>query len=286
MKRSARRLLPALALLSVSAGAIGFYLYQQSSPSTSTATVGAGLPLSPTSSSKINVLNTENNQIQDGLGTPVTSSDTPLPSTTSITLPQASQTSLAPAKAAVFDPTAARLGTTLSLLLNAWPNGGPLPRQLATAAAQLATETGQPALASAAKALRSSTPREGPITLQVLLLETSHVVQLAPPDDLPQDDAQAEAAKSWFRLQLEKLITISHTPATQNRWVTAIGTVQQQLVRGAVTDARATLESSPLEADPRLEPLRSLTRDYLAQSGKLTHLITTYTNTYLLQPED
>ncbi len=281
MKLPSRLLVPTLALLTVSGGGLVYYLYQQQSTTGTPVNVAAGLPLPPTSSSKINVLPN-----QDGLGTPVTSSDTPLPSTTSITLPQAPETQIAPAKNAVFDPTAARLGTTLSLLLNAWPNGGPLPRQLATAAAQLANETGQPALASAANALRSSTPREGPVTLQVLLLETSHLVTLAPPENLPQTDVQAEEQKSWFRKQLEKIVTISETPATQNRWVTAINTVQQQLVRGAVTDAMANLESSPLEADPRLEGLRILTRNYLNQSGKLTNLITTYTNTYLLKQDD
>lgn len=281
MKLPARLLVPTIAVLTVGGSGLVYYLYQQQSGGVSTAKVAAGLPLPPTSSSKINVLPN-----QDGLGTPVTSSDAPLPSTTSITLPQAPETQIAPAKSAVFDPTAARLGTTLSLLINAWPNGGPLPRQLATAAAQLANETGQPALASAANALRSSTPREGPVTLQVLLLETSNVVQLTPPENLPQNDVQAEEQKSWFRKQLEKIVTISENPATQNRWVTAINTVQQQLVRGAVTDAMANLESSPLEADSRLEGLRILTRNYLSQSGKLTNLITTYTNTYLLKQDD
>lgn len=281
MKLPARLLIPTIALLTVTGGGLVYYLYQQHAAGASAVSVAAGLPLPPTSTSKINVLPN-----QDGLGTPITSSDTPLPSTTSITLPQAPATQVVPVKNAVFDPTAARLGTTLSLLINAWPNGGPLPRQLATAAAQLANETGQPALASAANALRHATPRQGPVTLQVLLLETSNVVTLAPPEDLPQTDVQAEEQKSWFRKQLEKLVTISETPATQNRWVTAINTVQQQLVRGAVTDAMAALESSPLEADPRLEPLRRLTRDYLGQSGKLTHLITTYTNTYLLKQDD
>jgi hypothetical protein len=209
----------------------------------------------------------------------VTDSTHPLATTTSITLPPAE---VAPViKPAVFDPTAARLGTTLSLLVNSWQNGGVLPRQLAAAAANLARETGQPALVNAANALRSSTPREGPITLQVLLLETSSVVTLDPPENLPETDAQAEAAKSWFRKQLEKLVNISSTPSTQHRWVTAILAVQQQLVRGAVSDAKASLESRPLDNDPRLEPLRILVHDYLAQTSKLTNLVTTYTNTYL-----
>ncbi len=278
MPRSARLALPALTILALSGAAVGYYLYQAQPGS---ARLAAGTPLPPTSSSHITI-----HPGQDGLGTPITASDQPLPSTASITLPQPVAPVATPSQPSVFDPTAARLGTTLSLLLNAWPQGGVLPRQLAAAAAQLATQTGQPALASAANALRSSTPREGPVTLQLLLLEATHVVQLPPPENLPQTDQQAQAAKSWFRQQLEKIVTITDTPATQNRWVTAIMAVQQQLVRGAVADAMASLESSPLEADPRLEPLRRLTRDHLNQTGKLTHLITTYTNTYLLKGSD
>lgn len=266
--------IPATAAILIGGAAIGYKLYQtyEAAPG---PTIAAGTPLPPTSTSQITVL-----PGQDGtVGTTLTDSNQLLPSTTSITLPPAEAPVVV--KEAVFDPTAARLGTTISLLMNAWPNGGPLPRQLAAAAAGLARESGQPALVNAANALRSSTPREGPLTLQVLLLETAAVVNLAPPENLPETDVQAEAEKSWFRKQLENIIHISSTPATQNRWVTAILTVQQQLVRGAVNDAAASLESSPLEADPRLEPLRTVVRDYLGQTGKLTNLVTAYTNTYL-----
>lgn len=278
MKIPAKIFVPATALIIVGGAAVGYTIYQRDfAPGNATVKLAAGTPLPPTSTSQIAVL-----PGQDGLaGATITDSSHPLPSTTSITLPQPEAAPVA--QPAVFDPTAARLGTTLSLLVNAWPSGGVLPRQLASAAAQLAHETGQPALVNAANALRSSTPREGPITLQVLLLEASNVVTLAPPENLPEDDAAAEAQKSWFRKQLENLIHISSTPSTQNRWTTAILAVQQQLVRGAVNDAKAALESSPLEADPRLEPLRTVVHDYLAQTGKLTHLVTTYTNTYLIE---
>ncbi len=276
MKFSSLLLLSGTALTVVAGAAVGFKLYQsyEAAPQPG-PTLAAGTPLPPTSSSQITVL-----PGQDGTpGTTLTSSNQLLASTSSITLPPAPAET--PAKDAVFDPTAARLGTTISLLMNAWPNGGPLPRQLAAAAATLAEQSGQPALVNAANALRSSTPREGPLTLQVLLLEASAVVNLPPPENLPQTDVQAEAEKSWFRKQLENLIHISSVPSTQNRWVTAILTVQQQLVRGAVNDAAAALESAPLEADPRLEPLRQVVRDYLSQTGKLTNLVTAYTNTYL-----
>ncbi|PZP39693.1 MAG: hypothetical protein DI585_03380 [Pseudomonas fluorescens] len=281
MKLPARILIPSIALLTVAGAGVGYKLYTEYN-ATSSTTVAAGTPLPPTSNSQIAVLPN-----QDGLGTPVTTSTEVLPSTASITLPPAeTSVSLHPTAPAVFDPTAARLGTTLSLLLNAWPQGGILPRQLAAAASQLAAQTGQPQLAQAANTLRSSTPREGPITLQVLLLESANTVTLTPPEDLPQNDVQAEAEKSWFRKQLEKVIQISSTPATQNRWTAGVLAVQQQLVRGAVTDAMAALETAPLENDQRLEPLRRLTRDYLSQTGKLNHLVTTYTNTYLLKNED
>lgn len=272
----ARLAIPATAAVILAGGALGYTLYKQYIETAPLPAIAAGMPLPPTSTSHINIL-----PGQDGLaGTTLTSSDALLPSTASITMPQ-DDTAPAPQGPAVFDPNAARLGTTLSLLVNAWPNGGVLPRQLASAAAQLAAQSGQPALVNAANALRSSTPREGPLTLQVLLLETAAVVTLPPPDNLPENDLVAEAEKSWFRLQLEKLVQISDTPATQNRWVTAILAVQQQLVRGAVVDARASLESPPLEADPRLEPLRRLVADYLGQTARLNNLVTTYTNTYL-----
>ena len=274
MKIPAKVFVPATTAVILAGGAMGYLLYQRYEPSTGLA-LAAGTPLPPTSTATIAVL-----PGQDGLsGTPVTDSNHLLPSTSSITLPPVEPAPVI--KPAVFDPTAARLGTTLSLLVNSWQNGGVLPRQLASAAVDLARETGQPALVNAANALRSSTPREGPITLQVLLLETSSVVTLTPPDNLPENDVQAEAEKSWFRKQLEKLVNISNTPSTQNRWVTAILSVQQQLVRGAVNDAKAALESRPLDNDPRLEPLRILVHDYLAQTTKLTNLVTTYTNTYL-----
>lgn len=279
MSLPAKLLLPATAVVVLAGGVIGYTLYSRHQAA-STLGVAAGTPLPPTSTSQITVL-----PGQDGLaGTPLTASNNILPSTSSITLPAEEPAPVV--KEAVFDPTAARLGTTLSLLVSAWPNGGPLPRQLAAAAAGLAEESGQPALVTAANALRSSTPREGPITLQVLILETAAVVGLEPPENLPEDDAQAEAAKSWFRKQLESLVHISSTPSTQNRWVTSILAVQQQLVRGAVLDAKITLENKPLEADPRLEPLRTLIANYLTQTGKLTNLVTAYTNTYLTVKND
>lgn len=281
MSIPSRIAIPTITVAVLAGGALGYTLYQQHLATAPQPTVAAGMPLPPTSTSHIAVL-----PGQDGLaGTELTNSAQPLPSTTSITLTPTEATPK-PQGPAAFDPNAARLGTTLSLLVNAWPNGGPLPRQLASAAAQLAAQTGQPALVNAANALRSVTPREGPLTLQVLLLETSAVVTLAPPENLPQDDATAEAQKSWFRVQLEKLVQISSTPATQNRWVTAILSVQQQLVRGAVNDARAALESAPLEGDPRLEPLRHLVADYLGQTAKLNNLVTTYTNAYLTPEQE
>lgn len=281
MKIPAKVFLPAVVVILAAGGGVGYELYKRHHTALGT-TLAAGTPLPPTSTSQILVLPSQNGLQQDGLaGTPVTDSTHPISSTASITLPPVESSGTEVVPPAVFDPTAARLGTTLSLLVYAWPNGGVLPRQLAAAAAGLADQTGQPALAHAAAALRSSTPREGPITLQVLLLEATSVVTLDPPADLPQNDVQAEAEKSWFRKQLENLIHISNTPSTQNRWVTSILAVQQQLVRGAVNDASAALSSSPLENDPRLEPLRTLVHDYLAQTGKLTNLVTTYTNTYL-----
>jgi|GEM_PF-7006067 len=245
--------------------------------------VGAGLPLAGDTST-ITVLKGNEDAAE---ATQLTDSAHPLATTTSVTIvddaaqPATAQTS-ATVPPPVFNATAAQLGTTLALLVNAWPQGGQLPHQLAAAAAQLADATGQPQLASAAASLRSATPREGPLTLQVLLLEASNAAALTPPANLPQDAKQAQEQKSWFRKQIEQLISISTTPATQNSWSQAVLTAQQQLARGAVADAMQTLKSSPLADDKRLTTLRSLVHDYLAQSGKLTNLVTAYTNTYLL----
>src|SRR6218665_3381375 len=85
----------------------GYFLYLQHQTALTTS-LAAGTPLPPTSNSQITVL-----PGQDGLaGTEVTNSASLLPSTSSITLPPTEDISdTAPIQPAVFDPTAARLGT-------------------------------------------------------------------------------------------------------------------------------------------------------------------------------
>lgn len=232
--------------------------------------VGAGQPL-PSSTTQIKVL--EEAQ-------PVATAEEPSTSI-SISTPQPAR----PVPPAVFDKTAARLGTTLSLLLSTWQQGGPLPRQLAADAATLAEETGQPALEDAAAALRTATPREGPTTLNVLLVGIAQALTLPPPEDLPADDAAAEAQKSWLRKELENLVNIRSTPQTQNRWSTALSTVQMMFARGLVADGVATLNATPLVGDTRLDALRVDARTYLSQTGKLNNLITAYTSTFTINAE-
>lgn len=283
MRQSSRLTLFAVTAVVLVIGALGYRYYSQNPhvlnklPSFPSLPLSAGVPMSNESTSQIQVL-----PGQDGeTPTPVTDSTEKLPTTTSITLPEP-VTTVTLTQPVVFDQNAAQLGTTLSLLLNAWPQGGPLPRKLAEAAYQLAAKSGQMDLARAAALLRTSTPREGPITLNVLLLETSQALTLDPPANLPVNAAAAEKEKSWFRRQLEQIVTISNVPATQSRWSNSLAVVQQALVRGAVNDAAQRLESSPLSGDSRLDTLRDSVHNYLGQNGKLTQLITSYTNTYLI----
>jgi hypothetical protein len=283
MRQSSRLTLFAFTSVVLVIGALGYRYYTANPhvltklPSFPALPLSAGVPLSSESTSQIQVL-----PGQDGeTPTPVTDSSHKLPSTTSITLPEPVAT-VTLTQPLVFDQNAAQLGTTLSLLINAWPQGGPLPRKLAEAAYQLAAKSGQMDLARAAALVRSSTPREGPITLNVLLLETSQALTLDPPANLPVNAAAAEKEKSWFRRQLEQIVTISNVPATQSRWTNSLQVVQQALVRGAVNDAAQRLESSPLSGDDRLDTLRDSVHNYLGQNGKLTQLITSYTNTYLI----
>lgn len=184
-------------------------------------------------------------------------------------------------KPVVFNQTAVQLGTTISLLVSSWPAGGTLPRELADTATILAEATGQHTVADAAQTLRNATPREGPVTLNLLLVEVAQALTLQPPANLPETDAEAEAGKSWLRKQLEQLVHISSTPQTQNRWVSGLQTVQQQIARGMVTDAFNTLTETPLAGDDRLSRLRAATRGYLDQTGKLNKLVTAYGNTFL-----
>lgn len=207
----------------------------------------------------------------------VTASTEKLASTATITAPKEPEKPVPPA---IFDKTAAQLGTTLSLLLSTWQQGGPLPRQLAADAATLAENTGQPALEDAASALRASTPREGPTTLNVLLVEVAQALALAPPEDLPADDTAAEAQKSWLRKEFEKLVNIHTAPDTQNRWHTALAAVQMMFARGLVVDGMEALNNAPLAHDARLNPLRAEVKAYISQTGKLNNLITTYTSTF------
>lgn len=255
--------LTGLALL----GAGSWYLVHSGTSYFKTSTVGAGQPL-PGSTTQINVLE-EAQPVANGTETS---------SSTTIITP-------APARVvppAVFDKTAAQLGTTLSLLLSTWQNGGPLARQLAADAATLAEQTGQPALEDAAAALRTTTPREGPTTLNLLLVEIAQALTLTPPEDLPTDDAAAEKQKSWLRKELENLVNIRSTPETQNRWSTSLAAVQVMFARGLVADGLASLSSAPLSGDPRLNTLRADAKTYLSQTGKLNNLITAYTSTFTL----
>lgn len=284
MRQSSRLTLFAATAVVLVIGALGYRYYTHNPqilpklPSFPALPLSAGVPLSNGSTSQIEVL-----PGQDGdTPTALISSTDKLATSTTIILPEEVTATVPLSQTLVFDQNAAQLGTTLSLLLNAWPQGGPLPRKLADASYQLAANTGRMDLARAAALLRSSTPREGPVTLNVLLLETSQALTLSPPENLPVNAAEAEKRKSWFRKQLEQLVTISNTPATQNLWSTSLLTVQQALVRGAVTDAAQRLDSSPLKKDDRLDHLRESVRDYLGQNGKLTQLINTYINTYLI----
>ncbi|MBI1308586.1 MAG: hypothetical protein GC129_01830 [Proteobacteria bacterium] len=251
--------------------AIGFLLWTREYPNTLPGfqSLGAGEPLAQSSSS-INVLEEAQPLVEEDSSSPTT--------TVQITTPTPQP------RPAEFDKTSAQLGTTLALLLSSWPQGGILPHQLANSAANLADATGQPAVAKAAAALRSATPREGPATISYLMVEVNQALTLAPPQDLPVDAASAEASKSWFRQQLEKIITI-RSPETQNNWSTSLLTVQQQIARGAVVDARQALTSKPLSADGRLDNLRNAVETYIAQSGRLNNLVTTYVNTFLLEKD-
>lgn len=286
-KSSAGSYLAAGVVVAAAAGAIGWWQYQQSA--TGAEKVGAGTPLNQ-SASHINVLKAPPEAEEPAQ--PLTSSAELLPSsahisladesaaTTSTTTPPAAPAQTVP-QPAVFNQTAVQLGTTISLLASSWANGGPLPRQLADTAAALAEKTGQHPVADAAYVLRGATPREGPVTLNLLLVQAAQMLTLAPPEGLPEDDAAAEAQKSWLRKQLEQLITISSTPQTQNRWSVGLRTAQQQIARGMVADAFTTLTESPLAGDDRLGPLRTSVRGYLDQTGKLNNLVTTYSNTFL-----
>lgn len=261
-------------------GAGGWWAYQNMGKSPQ---VGAGQPLNQ-SASHISVLKAPEAETAQ----PVTSSAELLPSAAQISLAQGTQAGAAaqptppPApKPVVFDKTAVQLGTTISLLAGSWGNGGTLPRQLADTAAALAEKTGQHAVMEAAETLRAATPREGPVTLSLMLVQINQVAALQPPENLPEDDAAAQAQKSWLRKQLEQLISISSTPQTQNRWSVALRTVQQQIARGMVADAFTTLTEAPLAGDDRLAPLRASVRGYLDQTGKLNNLAITYTNLFL-----
>jgi hypothetical protein len=190
------------------------------------------------------------------------------------------ETATTPAVIPGFNPTTAKLGTTISLLVSSWAEGGVLPRQLANTAAELAAQTGHPAVADAARELRSITPREGPTTQSLLLIEAARVLTLPPPADLPQTDAQSQAQKSWLLKQIENWVSID-TTTSQDRWSINIRNTQQLLARGLVADAAQLLNAQPLSEDLRLTPLRDITASYLSQRGRLINLVTTYTNTFL-----
>lgn len=255
---STARLLAFTVIATFALGA--WYTYSNYFPATN---LGAGVPLT-SSSTEINVLEEAE----------------PMPFTTSSTT-QVQVVAPTPIPPATFNETTAKLGTTLSLLVNSWSRGGPQTRSLAAAASELADQTGQPAVAEAAAALRTATPREGPITQSLLLIEVAHALTLGAPSDLPEDDTAAEAQKSWLRKQIENLVTIQATPSTQNRWSMALLTAQQQIARGIIEDAQITLTSSPLSADSRLDELRGLTKGYISQTGKLYNLVDAYTQTFL-----
>jgi hypothetical protein len=290
MKRpTTPQLLAATVLIVLAVGGIGYTLWNHNSSSLSAFPqdkLAAGLALSPDSSAKITVLKAP---VPTESGTPVTQSDELLPSSSHVSLIDGNAKPAAAATptptqvpAPVFNPNAARLGTTLSLLLSTWDQGGALPHQLANTASQLAEKTGQPALIAAAKDLRRVTPREGPLTQPLLLVETSKALALKAPADLPVTNEQAEAEKSWFRRQLELLIQIDSKVASQNNWDAAMLTVQQFIARGAITDAANMLDETPLRQDNRLSSLREQVRTYLMQRGRLNHAVTTYANTFLM----
>lgn len=263
-------LLGLIGLAILSGGA--WYLSHHSIPYLSgVQKLGAGAPLAG-SNTQIEVL--EEAQ-------PVTTSTENLSSNTTIAAPTQPARIIPPA---VFDKTTAQLGTTISMLLSTWQQGGPLVRQLANDAANLADATGQPVVADAAAGLRSSTPREGPATINLLLVEVAQALTLSPPDDLPVDTATAEAQKSWLRKQLEQLVNIRSTPNTQNSWSTSLAAAQLLIARGLVVDASEALNSSPLSSDSRLDTLRADIKANLSQTGKLNNLVTAYTSTFTVNP--
>lgn len=268
-----------LAVVGIIAAAAGgsWWAYTQHKQGPTAESLAAGLTLSNQSTSKINVLKAPT---ESESGQTLTQSNQILPSTAQVNL--VTETEVLPStQPAVFDENAARLGTTLSLLLSTWGQGGVLPRQLANAAAGLAEQTGQKALASAAADLRRSTPREGPATLSLLLVEADKILALGAPKDLPETDAAAQAETSWFRRQIALLIHVG-APSSQTTWTSSMLTAQQLIARGAVADAANVLDTAPLGPDTRLNPLRLQLRTYLLQTGRLTHTITTYANTFLV----
>lgn len=190
-----------------------------------------------------------------------------------------------PQPAEAFNPTQAKLGSALALLVSSWAEGGVLPRQLANTVAELAAQSGVPTVAEAALALRSATPREGPATQSLLLVEASRVLALPVPEHLATSDAAAQARKSWVQQQLEQWVTVEVVPATQNRWAINLHNTQQLLARGLVADAAQLLNSTPLVEDTRLNGLRGAVAAYLNQRGKLVKLVTAYAGTVLAAPQ-
>lgn len=265
--------LGALALLAVAGGGYAYWSAHQ------TEHLGAGTPLPAFGNADIHVLK-EPTQPQGTLLANGPTAQTGTVSITEVTPPPAPE----PANETLPNVEGLKLGTTISLLTQAYANGGTLTRQLANVAVdQVHAANVGGELRGAVQRLRDATPQEGPTTPLMMLAEAIRVEAQKAPADLPQSVTPEQPSGNWFVRQLKKLVIFQTNPNDSvDGWTSQLRLAEIQLSRGNGADALVTLTSTPLKEDPRLNTLRQLTRDYLDQQANLTNLINAYTRTFLL----
>jgi hypothetical protein len=231
------------------------YLHQPAPVEKLTPAVAAGQPLD-TSTATIDVL------------TPADVA-TPLPAgvpdgEVSITVLPATQ----PAPAA---KATSPLALLLPVVEQAYAQGGPNARRMATLGMEQAE--GSPAVLEAYTALRNATPETGPLTPAVLLLEISRALKLEPYVSTTTVVAETATTQpqpgflNWLRHHLNRFVTVRHatnTPETEitGAWEASLAGVQQQLARNNPAEAALLLGQPPLAADHRLDMLRHLVAEY------------------------
>lgn len=213
-----------------------------------------------------------------GAGTPLDTSTAAITVLTPATDPspegqqgQVSITVLPPTPAMVPAKPTPPLALLLPVVEQAYAQGGPNARRMATLGI---TQAGtQQNAQEAYTALRNATPENGPITPAVLMLETTRVLTL----DAPVVSATTVAAPAtqpdgtlsgWFRFQLQRFVTLRQaTPESTmapaaDAWHAALGTVQQHIARNNAPEAVLILSQPPLATDNRLDVLRHLLAEY------------------------